>query len=102
MKNGRPQIKDIPTLPILRFLLAHKHEWCNWFGDKFDNSVTHAMPRGTPPKLVRAKMNKLMLQGLIEGCPCGCRGDYEINEKGSSTLSLFIISGCYKPEKETN
>ena len=77
------QVKDIPTEPILHFLADHQTEWCNWFGDKFDNSVTHAFPdwaKGT--KLVLRKMQNLQKRGLVSGCDCGCRGDYVITDSG--------------------
>ena len=31
-----------------------------------------------PPKVVMAKAKRLMARGLLEGCACGCRGDYEV------------------------
>ena len=87
------QCKDIPDLPILEFLrdlpnhehpgLEHiKRTGCPWGG--FDNSVLIAMPQGqnTPHKLVLSKMNILIRRGLVDGCACGCRGDFAITEKG--------------------
>jgi hypothetical protein len=32
--------------------------------------------------LAWAKMNMLIRRGLVHGCPCGCRGDYELTVKG--------------------
>ena len=81
------QCKDIPDMPILKFLLSHKGRWCNWiFGD--DRDVHLAMPKDTPEKLVLAKMKTLMKRGLVEGCDCGCRGDFEITEKGEQYLAV--------------
>ena len=84
------QCKDIPTLPILQFIqkwsdtidfTGLRGVWTNWyFGDEKD--VHLAMPEGLPDNLVLAKMNKLINNGLIDGCTCGCRGDYEITQKG--------------------
>lgn len=34
-----------------------------------------------PRKLVLAKARKLVLKGKIDGCYCGCRGDFEIIEE---------------------
>ena len=31
-----------------------------------------------PERLVRAKARKLIRRGLLEGCACGCRGDFEV------------------------
>jgi repressor of nif and glnA expression len=77
---------NIPDAPILRFVEKHGGIGCNWFGNEFERSVTHAMPEGTPRKVVRAKMRKLDKAGLIRGCHCGCRGDYELTEKGKEEL----------------
>jgi hypothetical protein len=78
--------KDIPDQPILEFLLSHKGKWCNWyFGDERD--VHLAMPASTPEKLVLAKMRMLIRRGVVTGCPCGCRGDFEITEKGEASLA---------------
>lgn len=77
------QCKDIPDEPILKFLLERGHDgqWCNW-GLGNDRDVTAAMPANTPPKLVLAKMRNLIGRGLVIGCTCGCRGDFELTQKG--------------------
>lgn len=87
MTTKAMQCKDIPDAPILSFLVSLDGQWANWFGDEYDNSVTHAMPKNTPSKLVLAKMAQLMKRGLVDGCDCGCRGDFEITEKGKSILT---------------
>lgn len=96
------QCKDIPTRPILEFLLRHAGSWHNWSGpevaeqawpnaeDKaswMSMSVRNAMPPGVPAKLVLAKMRILIRSGLVDGCDCGCRGDFEITDKGREYLS---------------
>lgn len=78
------QCKDIPTKPILEFLIIHEGIGCNWFAG-FDRSVANVMP-AAPPKLVLAKMKSMINAGLVHGCPCGCRGDFEITEKGRLLL----------------
>lgn len=32
-------------------------------------------------------MNQLIYKGIIDGCPCGCRGDYELTDKGRALLA---------------
>lgn len=78
--------KNIPTIPILNFLQSKKI-WCNWYKG-FDNSVRYAMPDGfnLPDKLVLAKMKILIKKGYVDGCGCGCRGDFEITQKGIDLL----------------
>ena len=50
------------------------------------NSVLLAMPKNTPEKLALAKMKQMIKRGIVSGCPCGCRGDFEITAKGQSEL----------------
>lgn len=77
--------KDIPDKPILQFLAKRPGEWHNWyFGDEKD--VGQAMPAGTPEKLVLAKMRMMIRRGVVDGCPCGCRGDFVITDKGLAEL----------------
>lgn len=83
------QCKDIPDLPILAFVAKHGGIGCNWFEIDRDNprSVRHAMPDNLPEKLIHAKMRQLIHRRVIEGCDCGCRGDFEITDKGRGLLS---------------
>jgi hypothetical protein len=83
------QCKDIPDRPILEFLREHTHEykWATWGDGHSMPTVRDAMPTGVPPKLQVAKMNKLIRRGVVDGCTCGCRGDYYITEKGLSLLN---------------
>ena len=77
------QCKDIPIKPILEFLILHNGKWCTWYSKpSIMPTIEDAMPIGTPPKLRLAKMRMLIKKGLVSGCDCGCRGDFEITEKG--------------------
>ncbi len=79
------QCKNISDRPILEMLSRNPKQWHNWyFGNEFD--VTKAMPPETPAKLRLAKMRVMMARGVVEGCPCGCRGDFVITEKGKAEL----------------
>jgi len=83
------QCKDIPSAPILIFISKHGGIGCNWFSiNKFDNprSVRHAMLEGVPRKVVLAKMKHLISKGYISGCACGCRGDFELTERGLQVI----------------
>lgn len=75
------QCKDVPTLSILEFLIENKGIKCGWF-DCSEKDVKTAMPPKTPDKIVLAKMGKLIRKGYVDGCDCGCRGDFEITKKG--------------------
>lgn len=62
--GGRPGYKHDPLTPA-------KGHWAN----RFD--IAKAL--GNPPeKVVLAKLQKLIKRGLITGCACGCRGDFEL------------------------
>ena len=87
------QCKDIPTIPILEHLQSLSPHWAFNFGEQGDD-IRHSFPSGlaTPPNLVLAKMAKLIKQGLVSGCTCGCRGDYSITPKGSHLICQDTIA----------
>ena len=79
------QCKDISDEPILRFIRDYAP------ASMFEPSITHrsvllAMPEGTPINLARAKMRSLIRRGLVDGCACGCRGDFELIDKRRAAL----------------
>lgn len=86
------QCKDIPDRPILEWLSAQKNvaTWFNYEGQPLwlPLPVWLAMPDGKdlPGPLVIAKMQSLIKRGLVDGCSCGCRGDYKITPKGRQFL----------------
>lgn len=41
---------------------------------------------GIPEKIVRAKLAKLHHRQLIDGCPCGCRGDWNLSPRAERLL----------------
>jgi len=94
--------KDIPDIPILEFLSKFEEGmWCNWYeiepGKSWSSrSVRNAMPKDTPAKLVLAKMRMLMRRELVQGCGCGCRGDFEITQRGREFLANYTASTCTK------
>lgn len=90
------QAKDIPERPILEWMNNYSREWesggriytskrTTWF-DGFENSVQNGMPENTPRKVALAKMRSLINRGLVDGCACGCRGDFVLTEKGIDYL----------------
>lgn len=104
MKNGKLQCKDIPTKPILEFVRDHGGIGCVWFKvvpDGFTRSVRLAMPPDLPDNLILAKMSNMIRKGLLDGCPCGCRGDYELAEKGKMwLLHAFLTEGLTEADDE--
>jgi hypothetical protein len=77
--------KDIPDRPILEMLAQNPAQWHNWCWPKWN--VCDAMPKDIPPKLAHAKMRMMIRRGVVDGCPCGCRGDFTITPKGLLELS---------------
>jgi hypothetical protein len=43
-----------------------------------------------PYKVVLAKCRSLLKQGMLRGCGCGCRGDFEITPKGLTYLKEHL------------
>lgn len=82
------QCKNIPTISILKFLAENPDRWHNWYFMN-EKDVRHAMPNGfnIDEKLVLAKMRVLIKKGLVDGCPCGCRGDFTITQKGLNKIN---------------
>ena len=80
------QCKDLPIFDILLFVYVRcKDMWGNnCFGDELD--IKLHLFQGIPDKLFYAKMYKLIHGGYLDGCWCGCRGDYELTEKGLAFL----------------
>lgn len=71
----RMQCKDIPDA---MFLAAVDEAACNSglsVGLVWD--VRHELG-GLPRNLVLAKARKLIARGLLDGCGCGCRGDFQV------------------------
>jgi len=92
------QAKDIPVMPVLAFLESCRRAAVPFpgapgtlsvreDGSLLPNSVQHGMPVGVPKKLARAKMASLIHQKLVDGCVCGCRGDFKLTEKGVAHLA---------------
>jgi hypothetical protein len=44
-----------------------------------------------PPKVLLAKLRRLVTRGLLDGCGCGCRGDFEITDGGREILARVLI-----------
>lgn len=87
------QCKDIPDIPVIRFIASLGGGGATWFtnedGEQMGyNSVLNAMPKGTPEKLALAKMRMLVRRGLVKGCTCGCRGDFVLTKNGKAFLIL--------------
>jgi hypothetical protein len=77
---------DITDKQILEFLALHQGQWSTWGKGYSMPTVNDALPSDIPEKLVLSKMKNLIKRGLSGGCDCGCRGDYEITDKGLALI----------------
>lgn len=84
------QAKDIPDVAILE-IVARKtstrmpdssHDYP--FATMFDVEPHFS---DWPWKVVHAKVRALIRRGLLDGCDCGCRGDWSLTEKGRVFLA---------------
>lgn len=64
--SGTPWKHIIPEVPLLRPRWVMRWE----------------LEELGPEKVVLAKAKKLIKKGLLDGCPCGCRGDFELTSAG--------------------
>lgn len=81
---------DFDTKKILEIFAKHQGQWgfcwedgrvSWWDGDQ--QTFEQVFPPGTPIRLIRSKWKNLVSKRkFLGGCDCGCRGDFEITDKG--------------------
>lgn len=85
------QAKDIPDRDVLRAVveLSAMH----WNSTERANpprwvftSELHSRFDTFPPKVVSAKLAALVRRKLLDGCACGCRGDFVLTDAGRALL----------------
>lgn len=79
-------LKNIDTDLVLKGMSTNARMWMVWFRG-FENSVLNYMPPDTSELRARAVMKILDKMGYVTGCHCGCRGDYELTEKGEEYVA---------------
>lgn len=91
MKKGRPQAKDIADTDALAAVIdCMDHAGLPgtpigpWHGPASRWSLADRL--GFPDRVVLAKMRALIRRGLVKGCACGCRGDFEPTDEGKSLI----------------
>lgn len=50
----------------------------------------HPEVDGVPSKVVLAKFRRVNRRGLVDGCDCGCRGDFELTASGRLALAEHV------------
>lgn len=87
LRNGRMvlQAKDVRDEDFLEAIEtsieARTIEWGfqAHYASRWD--IRDLLGHHIPEKVVLAKANQLMKRDIIDGCACGCRGDFEIVEE---------------------
>lgn len=79
------KMKDIDIETLLSGMNNSPRVWQTWFSG-MENSVQQWLPDGVSERRARAIMKILDRAGYVRGCHCGCRGDYEITDKGYEYL----------------
>ena len=93
------QCKDINEYSILRYIQYCQDQFNTTAKliDIADIGIAHPTLR-LPFNLIRAKMKNLVKRGLVYGCTCGCRGDFELSPNGRLELASYEMP----PEKLSN
>ncbi|MGR7269621.1 hypothetical protein ACU615_12955 [Klebsiella aerogenes] len=82
------QVKDVNKIAVLKRIAeieASGHTGTCFIG--YDNSIGLAMPEGATEKFQLAVMKNLISMGFVDGCCCGCRGDFTLTENGVRVIT---------------
>jgi hypothetical protein len=81
------QAKDVPETVVLELLRRKPGTWWSidnaWGGgpggDGMPGMVQHAPELADFPwAVINAKLDSMRRRGLVDGCSCGCRGDWHV------------------------
>lgn len=76
------QAKHVPELPLLRAVAAS-----TGIGAQIWHLEVLPEVKRFPYKVVRAKLQQMINSGLVQGCCCGCRGDFTLGPTGRARLA---------------
>lgn len=85
--NKIVQAKHVDERALLRAILESNEAHPGSLG-----MTTREVPKLAPEKVMRAKLKSLRHRGLIDGCVCGCRGDFRITTAGRELLGRTAAS----------
>ena len=74
------QCKDIPDELFLEAVRACALTQSGWAMRWDVGAALDVIMGPVPEKLVMAKAKKLIKAGKMDGCTCGCRGDFQLPE----------------------
>jgi hypothetical protein len=72
--NSAKEIPDLFFLLAVEIICEYKGYWAN--------RIELGRYLGEIGKVVLAKAHQLIKRGLLDGCDCNCRGDFELTSKG--------------------
>lgn len=81
------QAKDVEETPILRYVASPRFRETSGlqlWATRWD--IAMAVVPNVNEKVLLAKLRAMVKKGLLNGCACGCRGDFTITEKGRQAL----------------
>lgn len=92
--DRKPKASDIDDVDFLRSVhrISLDGKWSvpvRWVSIWEMEPLFPAMPA----KVVAAKFRQLLKRGLLDGCPCGCRGDLELTADGMA----FMVGSLTEP-----
>lgn len=99
------QAKHLKDEDVLKILAKYQGQWAFWSSDNKlsfwkdpvsfktvdkmeDRPEETIFGDSIPVKVIHAKYKSLVKRKLIGGCPCGCRGDFEITDKGLAVVGV--------------
>jgi hypothetical protein len=91
-KLRRPQAKHVPIARVIRAISieasnkAQQYAMPEAFVYVHEEALMRHFP-DFPAKVVRARLRALRKRGYIDGCACGCRGDWNLEAPGRELLS---------------
>lgn len=74
------QCKDIPDALFLEAIRVSARTVSGWAMRWDVHTALEAVMGPVPEKVVLAKAKKLIRSGKMDGCTCGCRGDFQLPE----------------------
>lgn len=93
------QAKDVPEDVILRVLNEEPGRWHTHRRSMFMASLPEISSElaAFPEKVLLAKLRGMLKRGVIDGCGCGCRGDWRVpspEERRMAALGKAVAEGC--------
>ena len=85
MKRGWMQAKDIDATQLLDTIYriaVRQQRWVNRW------ELAEAYP-DVPPKVLMAKCQRLIHADKLNGCTCGCRGDFTLTGDGYAMIEDY-------------